>query len=169
MSWKGSPIPMYQSMWYAPEMGRGTAGPCIGTICYLSVLTWSRMRITHTWQELNTQAPQLQHHLWTVDLLMQSCLGWPHQSQQATCPRLIWINLLHSDMTHIQPITTPMEVPELCIAGRYQPTQYLGFMAWSVYLSSFHIMSVHHYHGKYGVNTLYLFHPMSARHHSLWH
>ena len=30
---------MYQSMWYAPGMGRGAAGPCIETICYPSVPT----------------------------------------------------------------------------------------------------------------------------------
>ena len=62
---------------------------------------------------------------------------------------------------------TPIEVPELCIAGRYQPTWHLGCMGWSVYLSSFYIMSVHHFCVKYSVNTLYLFHPMPARHHSL--
>ena len=105
MWWKGSPIPMYQSMWYAPGMGRGTAGPCIGTICYLSVPTWSRMSKMHPWQELNTQAPQLQCHLWTVSLLMQSHLGWPHQTQQATCLRVVQTNLLHSDAAHIQPGT----------------------------------------------------------------
>ena len=33
MSWKSSPIPMCQSMWYAQGMGKGTAGPFIGTIC----------------------------------------------------------------------------------------------------------------------------------------
>ena len=59
---------------------------------------------------------------------------------------------------------TPMQVLELWIAGNYQPTQHLGCMGWSVYLLSFYIMSVHHFLGKYSVNTLYLFHPMSARH-----
>ena len=30
------PILMYQFMWYTPGMGKGTAGPYIGTICFLS-------------------------------------------------------------------------------------------------------------------------------------
>ena len=55
-----------------------------------------------------------------------------------------------------------MEVPKLWIAGRYQSAQHLGCMGWSVYLSSFYILSVHHFLGTYGVNTLYLFHTMSA-------
>ena len=36
---KGGSIQMYQSMWYATGMGRGTARPYIGTICYPSVPT----------------------------------------------------------------------------------------------------------------------------------
>ena len=36
MLWKSSPIPMCQSMWYAPGRGKGTARPYIGTICFLS-------------------------------------------------------------------------------------------------------------------------------------
>ena len=62
-----------------------------------------------------------------------------------------------------------MEVPKLWIAGRYQSAQHLGCMGWSVYLSSFYILSVHHFLGTYGVNTLYLFHTMSAKHHSFGH
>ena len=65
------------------------------------------------------------------------------------------------------PEPTPMEVPELWIAGRYQPVQHLRCIGRSVYLSSFYTMSLHHFCGKYSVNTLYLFHPMSAGHHSL--
>ena len=33
------PYPMYQFMWYVPGMGKGAAGPCIGTIYYPSVPT----------------------------------------------------------------------------------------------------------------------------------
>ena len=46
---------------------------------------------------------QLQHHLWTVSLLMQDCLGWLHQEQQVTDPRAVWINLLHLDVAHKKP------------------------------------------------------------------
>ena len=44
MLWKSGPILTYQCMWYAPGMGKGTAEPCIGTICYPSILTWDRMK-----------------------------------------------------------------------------------------------------------------------------
>ena len=44
-------------------------------------------------------------------------------------------------------------------------TWHLGCMSWSVHLTSFHIPSVHCFCGKYGVNTSYLLHPMSAKHH----
>ena len=57
------------------------------------------------WQELNTQTLQLQHHLWTVSLLTQSYPGWSCQKQQATCPRVVLINLLHLDAVHVQPRT----------------------------------------------------------------
>ena len=39
MLWKSGTIPMCPFMWYAPGMGKGAAGPCIGSICFLSVLT----------------------------------------------------------------------------------------------------------------------------------
>ena len=39
MLWKSSPNPMCQFMWYAPGMGKGAAGPYIGTIYYPSVPT----------------------------------------------------------------------------------------------------------------------------------
>ena len=105
MWWKSNPIPMYQSMWYTPGMGGGAAGPCMGTICYLSVPTWSRMRRMHPWQDLSTQALKLPHHMCTVSLLIQSHLEQPHQTQQATHPRVVQINLLHSDAAHVQPRT----------------------------------------------------------------
>ena len=35
---ESGPIPMYQSMWYAPGVGKGAAGPYIGTICFLLAL-----------------------------------------------------------------------------------------------------------------------------------
>ena len=59
----------------------------------------------YPWQELNTQTPQLQHCLWIVHLLMQNHLGWSHQAQQVTHPRVVLINLLHLDLAHVQPIT----------------------------------------------------------------
>ena len=54
----------------------------------------------HPWQELKTPTPQLQCHLWIVSLLMQGDLGWSHQTQQVTHPRVVQINLLH---LHKQP------------------------------------------------------------------
>ena len=47
------------------------------------------------------------------------------------------------------------------------PPGILDCVGWSMFLSPFHIMPVHHFHGKYSVNTLYLYHPISAKHHSL--
>ena len=58
-----------------------------------------------------------------------------------------------------------MEVLELWFASRYQAIWHLGCMSWP----SCYIMSVQHFLGKYSVNTLYLFHPMSAKHHTFWH
>ena len=116
--------------------------------------TLEQTRKMHPWEGLSIQTPQLQHHLWTVSLLMQSCLGWQHQTQQATCLRVGWINLLHSDAAHIQPGTNSMEVQELCITARYKPAWHLGYMGWSVYLSTCYIMSVHCFCGKYSVSTL---------------
>ena len=81
--------------------------------------------------------------------------------------RVVHTNLLHSDGDKCNPEPTSTEVLELCVIGRYQPAQYLGCVCWSVYLSPFDIMSVHHSCGKYSVSTLHLCHPMSARHHSL--
>ena len=89
-------------MWYAPGMGKDPARLCLGTIYYQSVTTKSRMRKMHPWQELKTQTPQLQHHLWIVSLLMQSHLGWSHQMQQLTHPRVVWINLLYLYVAHEQ-------------------------------------------------------------------
>ena len=54
-------------------------------------------------QELKTPTPQLQCHLWIVGLLMKGCLGWSHQAQQVTHPRVVWINLLCLDMVCKQP------------------------------------------------------------------
>ena len=47
------------------------------------------------WQELKITTLQLQCHLWTVCLLMQDCLGWSHQAQQVTHPRVVQISLPH--------------------------------------------------------------------------
>ena len=67
------------------------------------------------------------------------------------------------------PEPTRVEVPEFWFAGRYQSIQHLGCIGWSVYLSPCHILPVHHFLGKYSVNTLYLFQHMSAKHHSFQH
>ena len=97
MLWKGDPTPMYQSMWYAPGMRKGTAGPCIGTICFPSTPPLGRVRRMHPWQELRTTILQLQCHLWIVTLPLQDCLGQSHQVHQVTHPRVVQINLLHLD------------------------------------------------------------------------
>ena len=96
---------MYQSMRYTPGMGKGTAGPYIEIICFPSTPTWGRMRRMHPGQELRTTTLQLQCHLWIVSLLMHYHLGWSHQVQQVTHPRVLWINLLHLDMAHEKPRT----------------------------------------------------------------
>ena len=36
MQWNGGFVPIYQIMWYAQGMGKGTARPYIGTTCYPS-------------------------------------------------------------------------------------------------------------------------------------
>ena len=105
MLWKSGPTPMYQSMWYAPAMRKGAAGPYIGTICFPSTPTWHRMRRMHPWQELRIPTLQLQCHLYIVSLLMQDCLGWLHQVQQVTQPRVVQISLLHLDVAPIKPGT----------------------------------------------------------------
>ena len=109
----------------------------------------------------------LQFHLWTVSLLMQDCLRQSHQVQQITHPRIVWINLLHVDAVYKNLKPTSVEVPEFQFAGRYQSIQHLGCMDWSVYLSSCYILSVHHFLEKYSVNTLYVYHHMSAKHYSV--
>ena len=38
------PIPMWQFMFYAQGIGKATAGPYIGTICFPSIPTWSRVK-----------------------------------------------------------------------------------------------------------------------------
>ena len=91
MLWKSGPTLMYQSMWYAPGMGKGA--------------TKGRMRRTHPWQELRKPILQLQCHLWIVSLLMQDHLGWSHQVQQVMHPRVVWINLLHLDAAPEKPRT----------------------------------------------------------------
>ena len=68
MLWKSSPILTYQCMWYAPGMGKGTAKPCIETICYPSILTWGRMRQMDLKTESKITPLQLQCHLWVAAL-----------------------------------------------------------------------------------------------------
>ena len=104
MLWKSGPILMYQVMWYAPGMGKGAAGPYIGT--NHQPATQGRMRRMHPWQELRVTALQLQCHLWTVCMLMQDHLGQSHQVQQVTHPRVVWISLLCLDAVCRKPRTT---------------------------------------------------------------
>ena len=51
----------------------------------------------------------------------------------------------------------------------WQIPVHLGCIGWSMYLSPCLVLSVHHFLAEYSVNTLYLFHHMSAQHHSFWH
>ena len=118
-----------------PSNGEGCSRPYIGTICFLSTPTQGRMRRMHSWQELRIPTLQLQHHLWTVSLLMQDCLGWSHQAQQVAHPRVFQINLLHLDVAHKNPEPTSMEVPEFWFAGRYQSIWHMGCIAVSVTMS----------------------------------
>ena len=66
MLWRSGPILTYQCMWYAPGMGKGAAKPCIGTICYPSILTWGRMKQMELKKELEITPLWLQHHLQTA-------------------------------------------------------------------------------------------------------
>ena len=86
-------------------MGKGAARPCKGTICFPSDWTRDRMRRMYPWQELRITTLQLQHHMWTVSLLMQDCLGQSHQVQQVAHSWVVQINLLLLDMAHEKPRT----------------------------------------------------------------
>ena len=77
MWWESSSILIYQFMWYAPGTGKGAAGPCIGTICYPSTLTWGRAKQMNLKRESKITPLQLQCHLQTtfiktvqIDLLL---------------------------------------------------------------------------------------------------
>ena len=105
MLWKSGPISMCQLMWYAPGMGKGTARPCIGTICFPSILKWSRAKWINPWPELEIPPLWLQCHLWIVHLLMQDCLGWTHQAQWVAHPRVVQIDLPYLDTAPKPPRT----------------------------------------------------------------
>ena len=62
---------------------------------------------------------------------------------------------------------TSMVILQFCTISRYQPTQHPGCLGWSVHLPPPDIMLVHDFCGKYSVNTLYLYHPISAKCHLL--
>ena len=51
------------------------------------------------------------------------------------------------------PELTSMEVPEFWFTGSYQSIKHLGCMNQSVYLSPYHILSVHHFLEEYSVNN----------------
>ena len=77
MWWESGPILIYQFMWYALGMGKGTDGPCIGTICYPSTLTWGRAKQMNLKRESKITPLWLQCHLQTtfcktvqIDLLL---------------------------------------------------------------------------------------------------
>ena len=95
-------VPVYV---VCPGMENDTARPYIGTICFPSTPTWGRRRRTHPWQELRITTLQLQHHLWTVSLLMKDHLGQSHQVQQVAQPRIVQIRLLHLDAVYRKPRT----------------------------------------------------------------
>ena len=105
MLWKSGPILMCQFMWYAPGMEKGAVGPCIGTICFPSILTWCRVKWINLWPDLKIPPLILQCHLWIVCLLMQDHLGWSHQAQQVAHPRVVQINLPHLDVAPKSPGT----------------------------------------------------------------
>ena len=92
--WPYPNVPVYV---VCPRDGEGQAGPCIGTICFPSILTWRRAKWINPWPELGMPPLQHQCHLWIVCLLMQDHLGWSHQAQQVPHPRVVQIHLLHLD------------------------------------------------------------------------
>ena len=63
---------------------------------------------------------------------------------------------------------TSMEIQQFCTISTHQSIQHPWCLAWSVHLPPPYIMLLHHFYGKYSVNTLYLYHPISAKHHSLF-
>ena len=156
MLWKSGPFPMCQFMWYTPGMGKGAARPCIGTICFPSILTYSRVKWINPWPELRIPLLWLQCHLWVVHLLRQDCLGWSHQAQQAAHPRVVQIDLLHLDMAPEPPGTNFHGGIEIWSAGRYWTDQHLKCIGWPVYLSAYCALSVYHFLGKYSVKCTLL-------------
>ena len=56
---------------------------------------------------------------------------------------------------------------QLCTISKYQLAQHPGCLGWAVHLPPPDILLAHHFHGKYSVNTLYLYHLISAKHLSL--
>ena len=122
-------------------MGKGAARPYIGTIYCPSVPTWSRMRRMHLWQELKAPTLQLQCHLWIVSLLMQGYLGWSHQVQQVTHPRVVQINLLHLDVAPTQPRTDSCGGTRISVCWQI-PVHPASGMYWLVCVSvsmSYHV------------------------------
>ena len=58
------PYPNLTSVCGMPQgLGKGAAKPCIGTICYPSILTWGRMKQMDLKKELKITPLQLQCHL----------------------------------------------------------------------------------------------------------
>ena len=58
-----------------------------------------------------------------------------------------------------------MAVLQFCTISRHQPAWHPGWLGWSVHFHPPGIMLVHCFVGS--VNTLYLYHLISAQHHSL--
>ena len=63
--WPHPNLPAYV---VCPRDGKGTAEPCIETIYYPSILTWSRMKQMDLKTESEITPPQLQCHLWVAAL-----------------------------------------------------------------------------------------------------
>ena len=58
---------------------------------------------------------------------------------------------------------TSIVIPQLWTISRYHPTRHPGCLGWSVHFPPPDILLVHHFHGKYSINTLYLYHTISAK------
>ena len=136
---RSGPIPMYQFMWYAPGAWKGAAKPYTRTIYFPSTPTQGRMR------RMNITILQLQHHQWTVSLLMQDHLGWSYQVQQITHPSVVWISLLHLDIVCGKPRTNFDEGTRILVC-RQIPVNLAPRMHGSVCVSaSMSYQPVHHF------------------------
>ena len=114
------------------------------------------MRRTNPWQELRITTHQLQHHQWTVSLLMQDHLGWSYQVLQITHPRVVWISLLHLDVVCGKPRTKFHGGIQVSVCS-WIPVHLAPQMHGSVCVSaSMSYLPVHHFLEEYSVNNTVL-------------